>query len=117
MARVKRGILVAKKHRKIKKAVKGYSQIRRSSIKKAKEAILKAGQHSYFDRKKKKGNFRKLWILKINAACKLNGISYREFIYLLKQNKIEMNRKVLSQLAEKHPEIFEEIVGQVKVKK
>ena len=117
MARVKRGVMAAKKHRKIRKAVKGYLQIRRSSIKNAKEAILKAGQHSYIDRKKKKGKFRQLWILKINAACRANNISYREFIYLLKKNKSELNRKVLSQLAEKHPQMFENIIEQIKIKK
>ena len=106
--------MVRKKHRKIKKQVKGYLKTRQASIKKAKEAIVKAGQHAYRDRRRKKREMRRLWILKINAGLENLGLSYSQFIGLLKKNKIELNRKILAELAEKEPEIFEKIVEKIK---
>ena len=114
MPRVKRGIMVKKKHKKIKKQIKGYLKSRRASIKKAKEAIYKAGQHAYRDRKRKKRLMRGLWIIRINAALKPYGLSYSNFISLLKKNKIEINRKILAQLANEEPKAFEKIIEKVK---
>lgn len=114
MPRVKRGLMVKKRHRKIKKQVKGFIHSRRASIKKAKEALLKAGQHSYRDRKRKKREFRQLWIIKLNAAVRQHGLKYSEFIAGLKKQKIQLNRKILVELATKEPEIFEEIIKKVK---
>jgi large subunit ribosomal protein L20 len=113
MARIKRGIITKKKHNKIRKAVKGYIHTRRASIKRAKEAILKAGQHSYIDRKKKKRTVKSLWIIKINAGLRSYGTTYSKFFNLLKQDKIIVNRKVLAQMAEKEPKVFEKFVKEV----
>lgn len=114
MVRVKRGLIAKKKHKKLKKQAKGYMKTRRASVKKAREAVTRAGQHAYRDRKRKKREMRRLWIIKLNAALREQGLTYSEFINLLKKNKIELDRKILSQIAEKEPEIFEKIVSQVK---
>ncbi len=114
MPRVKRGTTVKKKHKKIKREVRGYLKTRRASVKKAKEALIKAGQHAYRDRKRKKREMRKLWIIRLNAALREHGLTYSKFINLLKKNNIELDRKILSQMAEKEPEIFEKIVKEVK---
>lgn len=114
MPRIKRGVMVKKRHKKIKRAVKGYIKSRRSSIKKAKEAIYKAGENSYRDRRRKKRDMRKLWIIRINAALEPYDLSYSKFINLLNKNKIEIDRKILSQLANKEPKAFEKIVEKVK---
>ncbi len=114
MPRVKRGTTTKKKHKKLKKQAKGYMKTRRASVKKAREAVTKAGQHAYRDRKRKKREMRRLWIIKLNAALREQGLTYSKFINLLKKNKIELDRKILSQIAEKEPEIFEKIVSQVK---
>ena len=114
MPRVKRGLTVRKKHKKIKKLVKGYMKTRQASIKKAKEAIIKAGQHAYRDRRRKKREMRKLWIIRINAVLKENGISYSKFIYLLKKNNIDLNRKVMAQIALEEPQALKKIIEEVK---
>jgi large subunit ribosomal protein L20 len=114
MPRIKRGVMVKKRHKKIKKAVKGYIKSRRSSVKKAKEAIYKAGQHAFTDRRRKKRDMRKLWIIRINAALAPYDLSYSKFINLMKKNKIELDRKILSELANKEPKAFEKIVEKVK---
>ena len=114
MPRVKRGVMVKKRHKKIKKQVRGYLKTRRASVKKAKEALIKAGQHAYRDRKRKKREMRRLWIIRLNAALRKQGITYSKFINLLKKNNIELDRKILAQMAVEEPEIFEKIVSQVK---
>ncbi len=111
--RIKRGTTSRKKHNKIRKAVKGYIHTRRASIKRAKEAILKAGQHAYIDRKKKKRTTRRLWILKINAGLRNNGTTYSKFIKLITDQKIKVDRKILAELAENDPEVFTKIVKEV----
>ncbi len=80
----------------------------------AKEAMLHAGAHAFRDRKKKKRDFKHLWHIQINAASRQQGLSYSKFAHLMKQNKIELNRKVLSEIAQKYPEIFKEIINKIK---
>jgi len=114
MSRVKRGVMVKKRHKKIKKQVKGYLKTRQASIKKAKEAIVKAGQHAYRDRKRKKREMRQLWIIRLNAVLRKHGLKYSEFIHRLKVKNIELNRKILAEIAATEPAIFEKIINQVK---
>lgn len=114
MPRIKRGVFAKKKHRKLKKLTKGYLKSRRASIKRAREAIYKAGQHAYIDRRRKKRDFRRLWITKISAAVQTYGLNYSQFVALLKKQKIELDRKILAQLAKSYPKIFEKIVEKVK---
>lgn len=101
-------------HRKTLKAAKGFRQARRKHIKVAKEAVMHAGQYAYEGRKRKKRDFRKLWIIRINAAVKKHGISYSKFNLLLKKAGIELNRKMLAEIAVNHPTDFEKIVEEVK---
>jgi large subunit ribosomal protein L20 len=114
MARVKRGTTHLKKRRKIRKATKGYKWARKSSMRLGQTAILKAGQHALQDRHKKKGNMRALWNIRINAAVREYGLSYSKFINALKINKIEIDRKILADLAGNNKKIFKAIVDQVK---
>lgn len=112
--RVKRGKTVRKKHKKILAQTKGMKGLRRHSIKKAKEALLKALSYSYRDRRNKKRDFRELWIVRINAAAKENGLSYSTFINKLKEKNIELDRKILAEIAATKPEVFKKIVEKVK---
>lgn len=116
MARVKRGTITKKRHKKILKLAKGYRGRRKSVYKLAKQAVIRAGQYAYRDRRAKKRSFRRLWIVKINAACRLNGIKYSQFIKKLQDKKIELDRKVLADLAEHHPEEFAKVVEKVRDK-
>ena len=113
MARVKRGKTARKKRKKILKCTKGFRWSRKSKYKAAKEALLHARSYSYRDRKTKKRNSRKLWQTQISAACKKNGLSYNRFIFLLKQKKINLDRKILSLLARERPDIFEKIKEEI----
>lgn len=112
--RVKRGVVRRAKHKKFIKMAKGYQGRRRSVFKLAKQAVLKAGQHAYRDRKVKKRDFRGLWIIKINAAVREFGMSYSVFIPKLAQKNIIINRKILADLAQNYPGAFKEIVSLVK---
>jgi len=114
MPRVKRGKTHLKKRKKLLKQVKGYKHGRKKSIRLAKVAVLKAGSYAYRDRRNKKRSARRLWQIKLNAAVRAYGLSYSQFIYKLKQKKIELDRKVLADLAENNPKIFEKIVKEVK---
>ena len=116
MTRVKRGVQKRKRKKKIIKQAKGYKWSRKSKYRAAKEALQHAWAYSYRDRRTKKRDFRRLWQIKINAICRENGISYSRFINALKKNKIEIDRKILAQLAEDHPKIFEKIIEDVKEK-
>jgi large subunit ribosomal protein L20 len=108
--RVKRGKTTRKKHKKIIKQVKGMSHARTSSVKGAKEALLKSMSYSYRDRRTKKRDFRRLWITRISAGCKENGIRYSEFIKSLKDRNIELDRKILADLAATEPNIFKKLI-------
>ena len=114
MTRVKRSVAKRKSKKKIIKQAKGYKWSRKSKYRAAKEALLHAWTYAYRDRRTKKRDFRRLWQIRINAACREQGISYSKFINALKKNKIELDRKILADLAMNHPEIFKKIVEKVK---
>ena len=114
MPRVKRGIIAAKRRRKILKYTKGFKWGRKSKERAAKEALLHAWTHAYRDRRVKKRTNRALWQIQLNAAVRPEGLNYSRFIYGLKKAKIELDRKVLSQIAREYPEVFKEIVSKVK---
>ncbi len=114
MVRVKRG-KQAKKHKKhLLKHAKGFKWGRKNKYKLAKDALRHAWEYAYRDRKTKKRDKRRLWQTKINAACRAQGISYSRFINALKKNKIELDRKIMANLAENKPEIFAKIVEKAK---
>ena len=117
MVRVKRGKIAHKRRKHLLKYAKGFRWGRKSKYKSAKQALMKAWSYSYRDRKVKKREFRYLWQIQINAACRQMGLSYSKFINHLKQKNIELDRKILAQLAKEKPEIFEKIVEEVKKEK
>ncbi len=98
------------------KQAKGFKWGRKAKFKLAKDALKHAWTYAYRDRRAKKREFRQLWNIKINAACRENGISYSRFINAMKRNNIIIDRKILSQLAEFHPDIFKKIVEETKTK-
>jgi large subunit ribosomal protein L20 len=114
MARVKRGVTSHAKHKKVLKAAKGYYGRRKNTIRIAKQAVEKANQYAFRDRKRKKRTFRALWIQRLNAAVRPFGLNYSRFIAGLDKAGITVDRKVLSDLAIHEPVAFEAIVGQVK---
>jgi large subunit ribosomal protein L20 len=114
MPRVKRGMTHVKKRRKLLKAVKGYKWGRKKLIKLAKTARTKAGAHSYVDRRKKKRVMRGLWQIKINAFVREHDLSYSRFINLLKINKIEVDRKILADLAVSNKEALTALINKIK---
>lgn len=99
MARVKRGVTAHRRHKKILKLAKGYYNARRKVLRVAKQAVTKAQQYAYIGRKQKKRNFRSLWITRINAAARINGLSYSRFINGLMKAGITLDRKVLADIA------------------
>lgn len=99
MARVKRGVTARKRHKKVLKLAKGYSGARSRVFRVAKQAVTKAGQYAYRDRRQRKRQFRALWIARINAAARLNDLSYSRFINGLKKSNVEIDRKVLADIA------------------
>ncbi len=99
MARVKRGVVARARHKKVLKEAKGYYGARRKTYRSAKQAVIKAGQYAYRDRRAKKREFRRLWITRINAAARLNGMSYSRFMDGLNKADIDIDRKVLADLA------------------
>lgn len=112
MARVKS--IAARKHRKIRKATKGFAAARRKRVKAGKEAMMHAGRYAYVGRKLRKRNLRSLWIVRLNAAVRLEGLSYSKFIAGLKKEKIEIDRKILADIAVSDPETFKKVVASVK---
>jgi large subunit ribosomal protein L20 len=114
MTRVKRGTTAHKRRKKVIKQAKGYKWGRKSKYKLAKDAVRHALTYAYRDRKRKKRDFRRLWQIKINAAVRKHEITYSQFINKLKKAKIEIDRKILAQLAEKQPEVFAKIVEKIK---
>lgn len=111
--RVKTGTVRHRRHKKIRDLAKGYRGMRKSTFKKANEAVMKAGQHAYIDRKKKKRTFRALWITRLSAAVAEHGLNYSRFIKGLKDKKIELDRKVLSELSIHEPKVFEAVVKSI----
>lgn len=113
MTRVKRGVQHSKHRRNILKATKGYMWGRKSKIKLAKTAILKAGVNAYRDRRLKKRDNRGVWILRINAALREQGTTYSKFIDKMKKAGVALDRKVLSDIAANHPALFKKIVAAI----
>src|SRR5215210_2784219 len=114
MPRVKRSVHARKKRRKVLEQAKGYWGIKKSSYKYAKEQVEHSLVYAYRDRKNKKRTFRRLWIMRINAAARANGLSYNQFIAGLKAAEIELDRKILADLAATDSAKFAEIAGQAK---
>ncbi|MDY0237214.1 MAG: 50S ribosomal protein L20 [Gudongella sp.] len=111
MARVKRGVNAKKRHKKVLKAAKGYYGSKSKLFKTANQAVMKSLNYAYVGRKLRKREFRKLWIARINAATRLNGMSYSKFINGLKKSNIEVNRKMLSEMAIHDSEGFAKLVA------
>ena len=114
MPRVKRGTISNKHRRKVLGAAKGYRFGRSNKEREAKVAILHAGVHAFAHRRDKKNDFRRLWNIKINAAAREQGLSYSKFIDLLKKNQIELDRKILANLAEHEPASFKRVIEALK---
>lgn len=114
MARVKRGIVSRRRHKKLLKLNKGYRGTKSKLVKVAKEAALHAGAYAYHGRKLKKRDMRRLWITRISEAVKIEGISYSKFIFNMKKEKINLDRHVLSEILLEDPETFKKIVSSVK---
>ena len=113
MARVKRGKTSNKKHKKILKAAKGYIGRRKNTIRVAKQSVERSLQYSYRDRRRKKRTFRALWIQRINAGVRAEGLTYSRFINGLTKSKMKIDRKVLADIAFNNPETFKSIVKKV----
>lgn len=114
MPRVKRGVQHVKRRKNLLEKTKGYMWGRKSKLRLARIAFLKAGVYAYRDRRNKKRDFRRLWHIRINAAVRQEGLSYSRFMDLLKKTKITLDRKILAGLASHHPEVFKQIVAFVK---
>lgn len=106
MARVKRGVVAKARHKNILRQAKGYYGARSRTFKVAKQAVIKAGQYAYRDRRQRKRQFRALWITRVNAAARLHGLSYSRLINGLKRADIQVDRKVLADIAVHDPEAF-----------
>lgn len=116
MARVKRGVVARRRHKKVLDLAKGYYGARSRVFRVAKQAVIKAGQYAYRDRRQRKRQFRALWIARINAAARVNGLSYSKFINGLKQASIEIDRKILADLAVNDKVAFSALTEQAKAK-
>ncbi len=114
MVRIKGGVKTRARHKKVLKLAKGYWMTRHKQFKKAKEAVLHAGEYAFMGRKLRKRDFRQLWIIRMNAALRNLGTKYSVFIKKLKDNKIELDRKILSQLAVEQLDVFKKIVEKAK---
>lgn len=114
MPRVKRGVAANKRRKNVIKMATGFRWRRKTTYRAAKEAIMKAGKYAYRDRRAKKRSFRSLWIVRLNNALRECGTTYAHFIALQKSKNIELDRKVLSELAVQHPEIFKTLIASVK---
>jgi large subunit ribosomal protein L20 len=115
MPRVKRGVQARARHKKVLKAAKGYYGARSRTYKVAKQAVIKAGQYAYRDRRQRKRQFRALWIVRINAAARLSGLSYSRFMYGLAQAGVVVDRKVLADLAVHDQTAFAALAEKAKV--
>ena len=114
MARIKRGVVAKARHKKILCKAKGYYGARSKLFKTAKQAVIKAGQYAYRDRRQRKRQFRALWITRINAAARLHGMSYSRLINGMNQAEMEVDRKILADIAVHDPEAFGAIAAQAK---
>ena len=114
MARIKRAMMTRKRRKKTLKMAKGYFGAKSKRFKMAKQAVMKSGNYAYIGRKQKKRDFRRLWIARISAAAKLNGMNYSTFINGLKKAGIDLNRKMLSEIAISDPAAFTALTEQAK---
>lgn len=114
MSRVKRGVTSHRRHKKILALTKGHRGQRHSVFRRANESMLHALRYNYVDRRDRKSEFRKLWIIRINAAARLNGLSYSAFMNGLKKAGIDLDRKALADLAVTRPDAFSQLVEQAK---
>lgn len=114
MPRVKRGVIKGRRHKKILKEAKGYYGARSRTFRVAKQAVIKAGQYAYRDRRQRKREFRALWIIRINAGARLHGLTYSQFMNGLKKADITLDRKMLAELAVYNKESFAQLVEQAK---
>lgn len=114
MPRVKRGVTASKRRNKVLKAAKGYKWRRKSTYAAAKQAVIKAGKYAYRDRRNKKRTFRRLWILRLNNALRALELKYSTFIKTMSDKNIELDRKVLSQMAIENPDTFKTFIEKVK---
>ena len=114
MARVKRGVTTRAKHKRLLEQAKGYYGRRKNTIRIARQAVEKAGQYAYRDRKVKKRSFRALWIQRINAAVRAEGLTYGQFMHALKTTGIDLDRKVLADMAMHEGDAFRALIGQVR---
>ena len=114
MARVKRSVHAKKKRREVLEAAKGYRGLKKNTYRKAKEQMLKSLSYAYRDRRARKRDFRRLWIIRINAGARQNGLSYNQFMHGLRKAEIELDRKVLADLAVVDPAKFGELAEQAK---
>lgn len=114
MSRIKRGVMTKKRHKKLLSQTKGYWGQRANVFRRAKETLLRALEFAFISRKKRKRDFRKLFVTRVNAACRTNGMSYSVFINGLTKLDIELNRKMLSQIAIFEPAVFTQLVDRVK---
>jgi len=114
MPRVKTGVVRRRRHKKILKLAKGFYSGRRKHFRKAKEQVERSLVYAYRDRKQRKREFRKLWIIRINAACRLNDMNYSTFMHGLKKAGIELDRKILADMAMNNPAAFSKVVEQAK---
>jgi large subunit ribosomal protein L20 len=111
MARVKRGVVAKRRHKKVLEQAKGYYGNKSRSFRAANEQVMRSGQYAYRDRRARKGEFRRLWIVRINAACRENDISYSRFVAGLKAAEIEVDRKILADLAVRDSAAFGALVS------
>lgn len=114
MPRVKRGVTASKRRKNLLKLAKGFKWRRKSHFRAAKEAVMKAGKYAYRDRRAKKRTMRALWIVRLNNALRLHGLKYSTFINTMTKKEIELDRKVLSQMAMENPDVFAKFVEKVK---
>lgn len=114
MARVKGAVVTRKRRKKVLKLAKGYWGAKSKHFKMAKQAVMKSGNYAYIGRRQKKRDFRRLWITRISAACRINGINYSTFMNGLKKSGVSLNRKMLSEIAIADSEGFAKLVQQVK---
>ncbi len=115
MARVKRSVVARRRHAKVLKQAKGYYGARSRTFRSAKQAVIRAAQYAYRDRKVRKRDFRSLWITRINAAARRNGLSYSRLMFGLKKSSIELDTKVLADMAMHHEQEFTLLVDKIKV--
>ena len=117
MARVKGALMTRKRRKKVLKLAKGYYGAKSKHFKMAKQAVMKSGNYAYIGRKHRKRDFRRLWITRISVACRANGVNYSSFMNGLKKANIELNRKMLSEIAISDPAAFTSLVEQAKAAK